>query len=89
MTLSALTSALELHGRVSDGIQVRQLWSGEDERLWVTVVDFKQDEEFCVDVRDRTRVLDVFHHPYAYAAQCGIETVSIAGRMQAAAALSV
>lgn len=84
MTLSALTSTHELHGRVSDGIQVRLLWSEEDERLWVTVVDFKQGEEFCVDVRDRTRVLDVFHHPYAYAAQYGIETVSIAGRMQAA-----
>lgn len=44
--------------------------------------------EFCVDVRDRGRALDVFEHPYAYAAHYGIETISIAGRKQAAPALS-
>ena len=89
MTPSALTSTRELHSRFSDGIQVRLLWCEEDGRLWVTVIDLKQGEEFSVDVLDRTRALDVFHHPYAYAAQCGIEAVSIAGRSKTAALVSV
>ena len=29
---------------------------------------------FTVEVRDGERALDVFHHPYAYAALRGIET---------------
>ncbi len=89
MTPSTPTSTRELHTRAGDGIKVRLLWCEDDARLWVTVVDFKKGGEFCVDVRERARALDVFHHPYAYAAHYGIETVSVAGRTDAEAALSV
>ena len=36
----------------------------------VTVNDAKTGEAFEVMVRDRERALDVYHHPFAYAAQC-------------------
>ena len=59
----------ELNSRVSNGIQVRLLWCEHDGRLWVAVVDTKTREAFRVRVRDGERPLDVFHRPYAYAAQ--------------------
>jgi hypothetical protein len=70
----ASTSTRELHHRVNDGIRVRLLWSEEDGRLWVRVVDHKRGAAFVVEVHDRTRALDVFHHPYSYAAHYGIAT---------------
>jgi hypothetical protein len=88
MTPSALTSTRELHNRVGNGIQVRLLWCEQDGRLWVTVIDFKEAAEFSVDVLDRARALDVFHHPYAYAAHYGIEAVSIAARSKPFALLT-
>jgi hypothetical protein len=38
------------------------------------VTDSKHDEQFCVEVDDRGRALDVFHHPFAYARQYGAAT---------------
>jgi hypothetical protein len=67
MKESAITPTRELHSRVNDGIHVRLMWRAEDDRLWVAVSDGKQGHQFCVDVRDRQRTLDVFHHPFAYA----------------------
>jgi len=64
----------ELHSRVSDGLHVRLLWLTPDDRLFVTVTDSKHDEQFCVEVVDRARALDVFHHPFAYARHDGPET---------------
>jgi hypothetical protein len=52
----------------NDGILVRLMWRAHDDHLFVTVTDTKRGEEFCVDVRDRSGALDVFHHPFAYAA---------------------
>jgi hypothetical protein len=57
----------ELDSRVIDGIEVRLLWRSADGGLFVAVTDSKRGEKFCVDVRDRARALDVFHHPFAYA----------------------
>jgi hypothetical protein len=74
MITSAPTSIRELHNRVNDGIEVRLLWEAVDDYLFVTVADRKRDEEFCVEVHDRSRALDVFHHPYAYAANHGVQT---------------
>jgi hypothetical protein len=88
MTPSALTSARELHSRVSDGIHVRLLWCEHDGRLSVTVIDFKEGAEFSLDVLDAARALDVFHHPYAYAAHHGVEAVSTAAHADALAPLA-
>jgi hypothetical protein len=62
-----LTSMRELHHRITDGIQVR-LWCKSDDRLFVAVNDFKSGEAFSLEVAGGQRPLDVFHHPFAYAA---------------------
>ena len=73
MTESAPSTTHELHARVNDGIHVRLLWRSDDDHLWVTVTDTKRREQF-IEGRERALALDVFHHPYAYAAHYGIET---------------
>jgi hypothetical protein len=74
MTAQMLYTTRELHSRVTDGIQVRMLWNEHDGRVTVTVVDDKIGDAFVVDVLGGERAMDVFHHPYAYAAWHGIET---------------
>jgi hypothetical protein len=66
MTVDSLTAVRELNSRINQGIQVRLLWHQPDERLWVTVSDLRDGDSFSIEVGDRTRALDVFHHPYAY-----------------------
>jgi hypothetical protein len=68
------TTMRELQTRVNDGIHVRLLWSEHDGRVCVAVTDTKTDEAFSVAVHDGERALDVFHHPYAYAASHGVDT---------------
>jgi hypothetical protein len=77
MTAEVLTSIRELHTRVTDGIQVRLLWCQHDGTLWVTVVNTKTGDAFHVGVQNGERPLDVFHHPYAYAAHHGVETSTL------------
>jgi hypothetical protein len=62
------TSVRELHSRVTDGIHVRLLWSERDGGVVVRVADSKTGDDFAVEVRSSDRAMDVFHHPYAYAA---------------------
>jgi len=64
----------ELDSRVSDAIHVQLLWDRGADRITVAVDDAKTGDAFTIDVRDCERPLDVFHHPYAYAAVHGIET---------------
>jgi hypothetical protein len=64
----------ELHCRIADGIHVRLLWSKRDDRVAVDVDDSKTGDAFTLDVAHHERPLDVFHHPYAYAALRGIDT---------------
>jgi hypothetical protein len=68
--MTTCTTALirELDHRVSDGIDVRLLWSQRDGRVLVAVADAKTGDAFSVEVRDGERPADVFRHPYAYAA---------------------
>jgi hypothetical protein len=68
MTAQILTTTRELHSRVSDGIQVRMLWNEHDGRVTVAVADSKTGDAFAVEVRDGERAMDVFHHPFPYAA---------------------
>lgn len=63
------TGTRELDSRTSDGIHVRLLWHTDEERVSVAVEDTKTGELFEVPVTDPERALDVFHHPYAYAAR--------------------
>jgi hypothetical protein len=64
----------ELHSRVSHGIQVDMLWCQRRSRVLVAVTDTKTGAAFSLPVRDGERALDVFHHPYAYAASRGVDT---------------
>jgi hypothetical protein len=74
MTAESLTAMRELDSRVADGISVRLLWHQPDGRLFVAVADAKTGNAFAIEVRDRDRTREVFHHPYAYAAWYGIDT---------------
>jgi hypothetical protein len=71
MTATLPTSAVELDQRTNDGIDVHLLWSPDDDRLFVAVSDSRTGDTFTLAVADRSRALDVFHHPYAYAGGSG------------------
>jgi hypothetical protein len=58
----------ELASRANDGIEVSLLWNSADDRLVVRVVDRLADTAFEVRAR-ADNALDVFHHPFAYAAE--------------------
>jgi hypothetical protein len=63
---------IELDSRTSDGIEVRLLWHREENRVTVTASDARTGETLEIQVRDGDSALDVFHHPYAYAAFHGV-----------------
>ena len=66
----------ELDHRSNDRIDVWLLWCERDNRVLVAVADEKTGERFEVEVREGEQALDVFNHPYAYAAWRGIDTRS-------------
>ena len=57
----------ELAARESDGIQVLLLWHPGENALTVSVEDARVGDRFSLAVAPE-RALDVFYHPYAYAA---------------------
>ena len=61
----------ELAYRANDGVEVSLLWSAHGDRLTVLVVDSKADESFELPATHED-ALDVFYHPYAYAALRGV-----------------
>jgi hypothetical protein len=79
MTVEILSTMRELDRRQSDGIHVRLLWDEYDNRVAVAVADVKTGDAFVVDVRTGDSALDVFHHPYAYAAWQRVDTRGDAG----------
>jgi len=68
MIASDLPMTHELDSRSGDGLHVRLVWLTPDDRLFVTVTDSRRDQQLWVEVHDRGRAHDVFHHPFAYAA---------------------
>jgi hypothetical protein len=74
---SQLPTMRELHHRVSDGIHVRLLWREDVGQLTVTVADGRIGAAFAVDVHEGERPMDVFLHPYAYAAHHGVDTSAV------------
>jgi hypothetical protein len=63
----------ELDHRRTDGIDVWLLWREDDNQVLVSVADDKTGDRFTIEVRAGDKPLDVFHHPYAYAAYYGID----------------
>jgi hypothetical protein len=57
----------ELAVRDSDGIQVSLLWHPPENALTVSVEDARLGDRFQLAV-EPDRALDVFYHPFAYAA---------------------
>jgi hypothetical protein len=67
----------ELDRRLHDRVHVRLLWRAHDDRVIVVVADEKSGEHFSVDVRDDESAVDVFQHPFAYAAWHRVEIARI------------
>jgi hypothetical protein len=61
------TTLTELHHRSADGIEVSLLWSRVTNALTVAVEDSRSGLSFEVPA-PAEKALDVFEHPYAYAA---------------------
>jgi len=68
MSTGIAQHAEELAHREADGIEVLLLWSRADDSLTVVCADTRAGDWFAV-AADPTNALDVFHHPYAYAAR--------------------
>jgi hypothetical protein len=64
---------MELAARESNGISVRLFWSRSTNLLAVTVADGTNGDYFELVLQEHERPLDVFYHPYAYAAARGVE----------------
>jgi hypothetical protein len=65
--------SIELDFRTADRIDVRLLWDPATDRATVTAHDTRSGEVLEVAVRRDENAMDVFHHPYAYAAFHGVE----------------
>lgn len=63
----------ELSSRSENGVDVALLWQQCDNTATVLVVDHHARETFLLEVRENDSALDIFHHPYAYAAQRRID----------------
>ena len=66
----------ELDHRNNDGIDVRLLWDRTTGRLTVTVDDSRTGSAFEVEVGENDSALEVFRHPFAYAAFQQIDTTA-------------
>jgi hypothetical protein len=61
-----------LASRENAGIRVRLLWAADTNAVTVLVLDGSSDDQFELLVESETNPLDVYEHPYAYAASRGI-----------------
>jgi hypothetical protein len=66
--VSTLTTIRELAHRRNDGLDIQLLWDSATDRVSVALHDARTGEGFEVGVRTGERAMDVFHHPFAYAA---------------------
>jgi hypothetical protein len=64
-------------GHRNDGIDVVLWWSPEDNSVAVEVLHLTTDESFELVV-ERSRALDAFYHPFAYAARRSPELLDVA-----------
>jgi YD repeat-containing protein len=66
--MSSTSSHRELHHRSGDGTDVWLMWDPSTDSVSVRVSDSKAGAAFEIPVKARHRAMDVFHHPFAYAA---------------------
>jgi hypothetical protein len=69
----------ELAARESDGIHVLLLWHPGEDALTVTVDDARAGDRFQLAVAP-DRALEVFYHPFAYAAYGGFASQTSTSR---------
>jgi hypothetical protein len=65
------SSFRELAARQTDGVEVVLFWNEDTNELTVSVSDTRSGAYFEL-AAPRDRALDVFNHPYAYAASEGL-----------------
>ena len=63
----------ELAYRARDGLEVALLWHETASSVSVAVSDSRTGEAFELVLGNDDNALDVFHHPYAYAAHRGVD----------------
>ena len=66
--MASTSSHRELHHRNNDGIDVWLMWDPGTDSVHVRVRDAKAGNAFEIPVKARHRAMDVFNHPFAYAA---------------------
>jgi len=71
--VNTLSNIKELAHRQADGIEVSLLWNSTNNSLSVAVADSRTGDSFELALDKRDRPLDVFEHPYAYAANRGLD----------------
>jgi hypothetical protein len=67
----------ELSSRSGNGIDVALLWQRRDNTA-IVAVDHRTGQTFALDVHEDDNAFDMFHHPYAYAADRRIDHGSLA-----------
>jgi len=72
-SVTAYPGTRELAFRSNDGMDVALLWHTATDLLSVVVEDSRTDERFELVLDYDDRAMDVFHHPFAYAARRGLE----------------
>jgi hypothetical protein len=81
--MTATAQIEELASRESAGIHVTLYWSREGNTLSVVVRDNRTGEEFSM-AAEPAEAMDVFRHPFAYAAKRGVaSTLSASERIAA------
>jgi hypothetical protein len=71
-SVTAYPGTRELAFRSSDGMEVALLWHTANDVLSVLVSDTRTDALFEIVLDRDDQAMDVFHHPYAYAARRGL-----------------
>ena len=68
---------IDLAHRRSDGIDVVLWWSPEEDTVAVEVLHLATDASFELAV-ERSRALEAFYHPFAYASREGAALLDVA-----------
>jgi len=61
------TDITELAQRRNDGLEITLVWARDDDSVHITVLNERTGRTVAFPV-DRTKALDAFYHPFAYAA---------------------
>jgi hypothetical protein len=61
------TTTTELAQRRNDGLEITLLWARDDDSVHVAVLNERTGRTATFPV-ERTKALDAFYHPFAYAA---------------------